>query len=83
MALAVIMSLYVGIGALAAVGSMYLSHRFVSARFEAGLYGLFLIPIAAFYLVFASYFGDAAAWKRPQCLHSLSWVALAPDCLWC
>src|SRR5262245_43125309 len=63
MALTVIMSLYVCIGALAAVGSMYLSHRFVPARFEAGLYGLFLIPIAALYLAFASYFGDAAAWS--------------------
>lgn len=63
MALAVIMSLYGSIGALSAVGSMYLSHRFVPARFEAGLYGLFLIAIAAFYLAFASYFGDAAAWS--------------------
>jgi hypothetical protein len=57
------MILYVSIGALAAVGSMYLSHRFVSAKFEAGLYGLFLIAIAAFYLAFASYFGNAGAWS--------------------
>jgi MFS-type transporter involved in bile tolerance (Atg22 family) len=68
MALAIIMILYVSIGALSAVGSMYLSHRFVPARFESSVYGLFLIPIAAFYLVFTSYFGDAAAgvskWRR-------------------
>lgn len=63
MALAVIMVLYVSIGALAAVGSMYLSHRFVPAKHEATLYGLFLIAIAAFYLAFTSYFGDAAAWS--------------------
>ncbi len=63
MALAIIMSLYVSIGALSAVGSMYLSHRFVPARFETTLYGLFLIPIAAFYLAFAAYFGDTAAWE--------------------
>lgn len=62
MALAVIMSLYVSIGALSAVGSMYLTHRFVPGRFEAAVYGLFLVPIAAFYLAFASYFGDAKAW---------------------
>ena len=62
MALAVIMSLYVSIGALSAVGSMYLTHRFVPGRFEAVVYGLFLVPIAAFYLAFASYFGDAEAW---------------------
>lgn len=63
MALAVIMVLYVSIGALAAVGSMYLTHRFVPAKHEATLYGLFLIAIAAFYLAFTSYFGDAAAWS--------------------
>jgi hypothetical protein len=63
MALAIIMTLYVSIGALSAVGSMYLTHRFVPVRFEAAAYGLFLIPIAAFYLAFAAYFGDEAAWS--------------------
>ena len=63
MALAIIMVWYVGIGALCAVGSMYLSHRFLPANHEATLYGLFLIAIAAFYLACTSYFGDAAAWR--------------------
>jgi uncharacterized protein DUF6010 len=63
MALAIIMVWYVSIGALAAAGSMYLSHRFVPAKHEATLYGLFLIPIAAFYLACTSYFGDVAAWR--------------------
>jgi hypothetical protein len=63
MALAIIMVWYVSIGALAAVGSMYLSHRFLPAKHEATLYGLFLIAIAAFYLACTSYFGDAAAWS--------------------
>jgi hypothetical protein len=63
MALAIIMVWYTGIGALAAAGSMYLSHRFVPAKHEATLYGLFLIAIAAFYLACTSYFGDAAAWS--------------------
>ena len=61
MALAIILVWYVGIGALSAAGSMYLSHRFVPAKHEATLYGLFLIPIAAFYLACTSYFKDAAA----------------------
>jgi len=63
MALAIIMVWYVGIGALAATGSMYLSHRFVPAKHEATLYGLFLIAVAAFYLASASYWGDPAAWR--------------------
>jgi hypothetical protein len=63
MALAIIMVWYVSIGALAAAGSMYLSQRFVPARHEATLYGLFLIAIAAFYLACTSYFGNAAAWR--------------------
>ena len=62
MAHAIIMVWYVSIGALAAAGSMYLSHRFVPAKHEATLYGLFVIAIAAFYLACTSYFGDAAAW---------------------
>ena len=63
MALAIIMVWYVSIGALAAAGSMSLSHRFVPAKHEATLYGLFLIAIAAFYLACTSYLGDAAAWS--------------------
>ena len=63
MPLAIIMVWYVSIGALAAAGAMSLSHRFVPAKHEATLYGLFLIAIAAFYLACTSYFGDAAAWN--------------------
>jgi hypothetical protein len=42
---------------------MYLSHRFVPVNYESALYGLFLIPIACFYLAFASYFGETTAWS--------------------
>ena len=73
MALTIIMAWYVGIGALAAAGSMYLSHRFVPAKHEATLYALFLIAIAAFYLACTSYFGDAAAWT----LESVAVLAFA------
>jgi hypothetical protein len=62
MSLAIIIVWYVCIGALAATGAMYLSYRFVPAKHEATLYGLFLIAIAAFYLACTWYFGDAAAW---------------------
>jgi hypothetical protein len=63
MALAIIMILYLSVGVLAAVGSMYLSYRFVPVRFEVAVYGVFLIFIAAFYLAFTSYFGDESAWR--------------------
>ena len=63
MALALVMVWYVGIGALGATGAMYLSHRLVPVKHEATLYGLFLIAIAAAYLAFRAYFGDAAAWR--------------------
>jgi len=63
MALAMIMVWYAGIGALSAAGSIYFSQRFVPAKHEATLYGLFFIVIAAFYLACTAYFGDAAAWS--------------------
>ena len=63
MALVVIMLWYAGIGVLSAVGSMYLSHRFVPAKYESTLYGLALVPVACVYLAFASYFGAAVAWN--------------------
>ena len=63
MALAIIMVWYAGLGALAATGSMYISQRFVPAKHEATLYGLVFIAIAAVYLAFTSYFGDAGAWS--------------------
>jgi hypothetical protein len=63
MALTIIMVWYVGIGALFAASTMYLSHRFVPAKHEATLHGFFLIAIAAFYLACTSYFGNAAAWS--------------------
>ena len=63
MAFAIIVSLYLSIGLMAAAGSIYLSQRFVPARFESLLFGLFLIPIAGFYLAFTAYFAEASAWR--------------------
>jgi len=62
MAFAIIVSLYVTIGLLAAAGSVLLSQRLVPTRFESLLFGLFLVAIAGFYLSFTAYFGAAAAW---------------------
>jgi len=75
MALALIMFWYAGIGGLAAVGAIYVSHRFLPARHEATFYGLFLIVIAAFYLVCTSYFEVAAAWNL-EAVAALAFAAM-------
>lgn len=63
MAFAVIVVLYIGIGVLAAAGSVWLSQKMVPARWESAVFGLLLIVIACFYLAFTSYFADQRAWN--------------------
>ena len=63
MALSVIIALYIWIGLMAAVGSVTLSKKVFSAKAEQIFFGLFLIPIASFYLAFTAYFGNAGAWR--------------------
>ena len=63
MALFVIIVLYVTIGVMAAAGSVAVANRVFSARAEQIFFGLFLVPVAAFYLAFTAYFGDAGAWR--------------------
>jgi hypothetical protein len=58
----VIMALYICIGVLSAVGSVYLSKLFFSAKGEQIFFALFLIPIAGFYLAFTAHFGNQGAW---------------------
>ena len=60
--LMVIVVLYVAIGAMSAAGSVYLSKLILSAKQEQIFFGLFLIPIAGFYLAFTAHFGDEDAW---------------------
>ena len=62
-ALLVIAALYVSIGGLAAAGSVYLSKSLFSAKVEQTFFGLFLVPIAGFYLAFTAHFGDKDAWQ--------------------
>ncbi|NIR86847.1 hypothetical protein GWO13_04430 [Candidatus Bathyarchaeota archaeon] len=58
----VIAILYVVIGLMSAAGSIFISQRIFTPKAEQIFYGIFLIPIAAFYLAFTAYFGIEAAW---------------------
>src|SRR5215470_2889080 len=60
--LMVIIVLYIAIGGMSAAGSVYLSKLFLSPKQEQIFFGLFLIPIAGFYLAFAAHFGNKDTW---------------------
>ena len=60
--LIVIVVLYIAIGGMSAAGSVYLSKLIFTAKQEQIFFGLFLIPIAGFYLAFAAHFGNKDAW---------------------
>jgi hypothetical protein len=59
----VIVVLYAVVGLLAAAGSISVTRKILGPRAEQVFYGMFLILIAAFYLAFVAYFGNAAAWR--------------------
>src|SRR5213080_4724600 len=61
--LRVIVALYVTMGVMSAAGSVYRAKLIFSAKLEQIFFGLFLIPIAGFYLAFTAYFGDKDAWQ--------------------
>ena len=63
MALLIIITLYVCVGLLAAVGSIFIAQKVFSVRAEQIFFALFLVAIAGFYLVFAGYFEDQRAWR--------------------
>ena len=56
--LIVIVALYITIGIMSAAGSVYIAKSIFSAKVEQIFFGLFLIPIAGFYLAFTAYFGS-------------------------
>src|SRR5215212_3122550 len=58
MALTAIVSLYLVIGAVAAIGSVTISRSRFSPRVEQIFFALLLVPIAAMYLAFVAHFGD-------------------------
>src|SRR5260370_29296011 len=59
----VIVVLYATIGLLAATGAISITRKIFGPRAEQVFYGLFLVIIAAFYLAFVAYFGNAAVWR--------------------
>jgi hypothetical protein len=59
----VIVTLYIAIGFMSAAGSIFLSQRTFTPKAEQIFYGIFLIPIAGFYLAFTAYFGIDTAWR--------------------
>ena len=61
--LIVIVALYISIGGMSAAGSVYISQSIFRAKGEQIFFGLFLIPIAGFYLAFAAHFGEKDAWQ--------------------
>src|SRR5437879_10424396 len=48
---------------MSAAGSVYIAKSIFSAKVEQIFFGLFLIPIAGFYMAFTAYFGDKDAWQ--------------------
>jgi hypothetical protein len=63
MALPVIIALYIGIGLMSAAGSVAIAKKVFSAKAEQIFFGLFLVPIAGFYLAFTAHFGTEGAWR--------------------
>lgn len=59
----VIVVLYATIGLLAAAGTISITRKIFGPKAEQVFYGLFLVTIAAFYLAFVAYFGNAEAWR--------------------
>ena len=58
----IIVILYIVIGLMSAAGSIFITQRIFRAKAEQIFYGVFLIPIAGFYLAFAAYFETKTAW---------------------
>jgi hypothetical protein len=59
----VIVILYATVGLMAAAGAVFVTRKVFGPKAEQVFYGLFLVLIAAFYLAFVAYFGNAAAWR--------------------
>ena len=59
----VIVILYAAIGFMAAAGAIFIARKFLAPKVEQIFFAMFLIMIAAFYLAFVAYFGNATAWR--------------------
>ena len=67
MALAAILSWYLVIGLLAAIGTVTISRSRFSPRVEHIFFALLLVLIAAMYLAFVAYFGDYSRLRPEAC----------------
>lgn len=61
MALVSILFLYLGVGVLAAIGTMTITQKHFSPAAERRFFALLLLPVAAIYLAFVSYFQNQAS----------------------
>jgi len=59
----VIVALFMIIGLLSVVGSIVITQKIFTPKAEQIFYGIFLTPIAGFYLAFTEYFGIETAWR--------------------
>lgn len=59
----VIVTLYITIGFMSVAGSIFITQEIFTPKAEQIFYGVFLIPIAGFYLAFTAYFGIETAWR--------------------
>ena len=71
----VIAILYIGIGIMAAKGTIFTFRKILTAKTEQIFYAIALIVVAALYLAFAAYFRAAMAW-RSETVAVLAFVAL-------
>ena len=60
---AVIIVLYVVVGVMAALGTIWINRKFLTGKQEQIFYGIFMIGMAAFYLAFTAYFDADTAWR--------------------
>ena len=67
MALAAILSWYLVIGLLAAIGTVTISRSRFSPRVEHIFFALLLVLIAVMYLTFVAYFGDYSTLRPEAC----------------
>jgi hypothetical protein len=59
----VIVILYLVIGVMAALGTIWINRRVLAGKAEQIFYAILLMAVAAFYLAFASYFEATTAWR--------------------
>jgi hypothetical protein len=70
-----IVILYIVIGVMAAKGTIGVFRKIFAPKSEQIFYAMFLILVAAYYLAFVAYFGEATAWRMETAV-VLAFVAI-------